>query len=314
LATICRRRQRRQRREGSLTRGLALALCLCLSGAAASAEAVNGASPAAPAPAHQPAAPAKPPPSTSAPSTPALSTPAPAGPAAAAPPTTRAHADAKATLQASTLATPQTSDAVRMALILTFLALIPAIAICMTPFVRIIVVLSMIRHAFGMPETPPNQVLIVLALFLTTFVMMPTLTRVNEAALQPFMNGAITVQQAMDQGSGPLRTFMLRQVHDSDIQTVYEISKQPLPDRAADVGTMQLTSAFMLNELRVSFKIGFVIMLPFLLIDLVVSSILLSLGMIMVPPTTLSLPIKVLMFVLIDGWSLVLEGVVGSFK
>jgi len=208
----------------------------------------------------------------------------------------------------------QTSEAVRIALILTLLALIPALAICMTPFVRIIVVLSMIRHAFGMPETPPNQVLVSLALFLTAFIMMPTLTSVNTTALQPFLNGSLSVQQAADKGSGPLRDFMLRQVHDKDIKTIYDIAKQPLPNKASDVGTMQLTSAFMLNELRVSFKIGFVILLPFLLIDLVVSSILLSLGMLMVPPTTLSLPIKVLMFVLIDGWSLVLEGVVGSFK
>ena len=210
--------------------------------------------------------------------------------------------------------TAQTSEAVRVALILTLLALIPAVAICMTPFVRIIVVLSMIRHAFGMPETPPNQVLISLALFLTAFTMMPTLTSVNTTALQPFLDGSISVQQAVDKGASPLRAFMLRQVHDKDIKTIYDIAKQPLPGKAADVGTMQLTSAFMLNELRVSFKIGFVILLPFLLIDLVVSSILLSLGMLMVPPTTLSLPIKVLMFVLIDGWSLVLEGVVGSFK
>ena len=208
----------------------------------------------------------------------------------------------------------QTSEAVRIALVLTFLTLIPALAICMTPFVRIIVVLSMIRHAFGMPETPPNQVLIILALFLTTFVMMPTFARVNETALQPFLSGSVSVEKALAEGSEPLREFMLRQVHDTDIKAVYDIARQPLPDRASDVGLMQLTSAFMLNELRVAFKIGFVIMLPFLLIDLVVSSILLSLGMIMVPPTTLSLPIKVLMFVLIDGWTLVLEGVVGSFR
>ncbi|MFI4973105.1 MAG: flagellar type III secretion system pore protein FliP [Caulobacterales bacterium] len=208
----------------------------------------------------------------------------------------------------------KTSDAVRIALVLTLLTLIPAMAIVMTPFVRIIIVLSMIRHAFGMPETPPNQVLVVLALFLTAFVMMPTLTRVNADALQPFLAGSISVQEGLARGSKPMREFMLRQVHDSDLKTIYDISRQPLPDRAADVGLMQLTSAFMLNELRVSFKIGFVIFLPFLLVDLVVASILLSLGMIMVPPTTLSLPIKILMFVLIDGWSLVLEGVVGSFR
>jgi len=208
----------------------------------------------------------------------------------------------------------RTAEPVRIAVILTLLALIPALAICMTPFIRIIVVLSMIRHAFGMPETPPNQVLVSLAIFLTAFTMMPALSAINDHALRPFLDGRISVTEGMTEAAGPLRNFMLRQVHDSDIKAVYDISKQPLPARAADVGTMQLTSAFMLNELRVSFKIGFVVLLPFLLIDLVVSSVLLSLGMLMVPPSTLSLPIKVLMFVLIDGWSLVLQGVVGSFR
>lgn len=207
----------------------------------------------------------------------------------------------------------KTSEVLRVALILTLLTLLPAIAICMTPFIRIVVVLSMIRHAFGMPETPPNPVLISLALFLSAFIMGPTLAKVNTEALQPYMEGAITTQEALDKGSGPIRDFMLRQVHDQDIKTIYEIAHKPLPAKAADVGLMELTPAFMLNELRVSFKIGFVVFLPFLLIDLVVSSILLSLGMLMVPPATLSLPVKVLMFVLIDGWSLILEGVVGSF-
>jgi flagellar biosynthetic protein FliP len=208
----------------------------------------------------------------------------------------------------------KTAEVVRIALVLGLITLIPALVICMTPFLRIIVVLSMIRHAFGMPETPPNQVLVSIALFLTFLTMSPTASTINRDALQPFLNGSLSVQEAAQKGSDPLRAFMLRQVHDQDIKTVYDISKQPIPARASDVGTMQLATAFMLNELRVSFKIGFVILLPFLLIDLVVSSILLSLGMIMVPPSTLSLPIKVLMFVLIDGWSLVLEGVVGSFR
>jgi flagellar biosynthesis protein FliP len=260
-----------------------------------------------------PPVPAKPTPS----STPS-STPPAAPPAAKARAIPLSAAVASPAPTASILDRPlkpeQTSDAVRIALVLTFLSLIPALALCMTPFVRIVVVLSMIRHAFGMPQTPPNQVLVILALFLTIFVMMPTFTRVNDTALQPFLSGQVSVQQAINQGAGPMREFMLRQVRDSDLQSVYQIARQPLPDRAADVGLMQLTTAFMLGELRVSFKIGFVVMLPFLLIDLVVSSILLSLGMIMVPPTTLSLPIKVLMFVLIDGWSLVLEGVVGSFR
>lgn len=208
----------------------------------------------------------------------------------------------------------KTTEIIRIVLILSLMALLPALLICTTSFVRIIVVLSMIRHAFGMPETPPTQVLVSLALFLTVFSMAPTFDAINANALQPFLSGKISMEEAADHGSGPLRDFMLRQVHDQDIKTIYDISRKPLPEHAKDVGLLQLTPAFMLNELRVSFKIGFVVLLPFLLIDIVVSSILLSLGMLMVPPATMSLPIKVLMFVLIDGWSLVLEGVLGSFK
>jgi len=215
---------------------------------------------------------------------------------------------------AAVAADTKTADVVRIALILSLMAIVPALLISMTSFVRIIVVLSMIRHAFGMPETPPNQVLISLALFLTAFSMMPTIEAVNGRALQPFLAGELGVQQAVDAGSSPARDFMLRQVRDQDIRTVYEIARKPPPDRAQDVSLVQLVPAFMLNELRVAFRIGFVVLLPFLLIDLVVSSILLALGMIMVPPSTLSLPIKVLMFVLIDGWSLVLQGVLGSFR
>lgn len=205
-----------------------------------------------------------------------------------------------------------TANVVRIALILSLLALLPAIVLGTTAFVRIIVVLSMIRHAFGMPETPPNQVLISLALFFTAFSMAPTFEALNRDALQPFLSGKLSVEQAAQAGAAPLRTFMLRQVRDQDIKAVYDMARTPLPNRAEDVAFMKLVPAFMLNELRVAFRIGFVILLPFLLIDLVVSSILLALGMLMVPPTTLSLPIKVLMFVLIDGWSLVLQGVVGS--
>ncbi|WP_157215371.1 flagellar type III secretion system pore protein FliP [Flavisphingomonas formosensis] len=207
----------------------------------------------------------------------------------------------------------RTSGVIRIALTLTLMAVLPALIICMTSFTRIVIVLSMIRHAFGMPETPPNQVLIGLALFLTAFSMGPTFDALNTQALRPFLDGRLTVSQAMDEGSAPLKAFMLRQVRDQDIAAVYSIARKPLPARAADVGLMQLVPAFMLNELRVAFRIGFVVFLPFLLIDLVVSSILLALGMLMVPPSTLSLPIKILMFVLIDGWSLVLQGVMGSF-
>lgn len=206
------------------------------------------------------------------------------------------------------------SDVIRTFLILTLLAVVPAILISTTSFIRIVVVLSMTRHAFGMPETPPNSVLVSLALFLTAFTMAPTLTALNIGTLKPLLAGTLSVEQAMTKASVPLRDFMLRQTRDSDIEAIYAIAKTPVPDKPEQVEILKLTPAFILNELRVSFTIGFVILLPFLLIDLVVSSILLALGMMMVPPATISLPIKILMFVLIDGWSLILHGVLGSFR
>lgn len=208
----------------------------------------------------------------------------------------------------------RTAEAVRISLTLTLIALLPILLICMTPFVRILIALSMIRHAFGMPETPPTPVLIALSLLITSFIMAPSLGTINDQALQPFLAGQLAVDDAMRIGSAPLRDFMLRQVSDENLRTVYEIARRPLPASAADVGLAELTTAFLLHELAVAFKIGFLILLPFLLIDLVVSGILLSLGMMMVPPTIISLPIKVLMFVLIDGWSLVLEGIAGGFR
>ncbi|WP_375397068.1 flagellar type III secretion system pore protein FliP [uncultured Sphingomonas sp.] len=206
------------------------------------------------------------------------------------------------------------SDVIRTTLMLTLLAILPAIMISMTSFVRIIITLSMVRHAFGMPETPPNAVLISLALFLTAFSMAPTLAVLNSQAVQPFLGGNIGVEEAMAKGSIPLRTFMLAQTRDSDIEAIYAIARAPVPQRPDQVDILKLAPAFIMNELRVSFTIGFIILLPFLLIDLVVSAILLALGMMMVPPATISLPIKLLMFVLIDGWSLIIQGVLGSFR
>lgn len=215
--------------------------------------------------------------------------------------------------QAANVATPGTSEAVRVGVILTVLAVVPAILISTTSFIRIVVVLAMIRHAFGMPQTPPNAVLTSLALFLTAFVMGPTLTSLNNDSLQPFIAGETKIADVMENGADPLKEFMLAHVRDEDLEMVYRMSGTPLPTTPEEVELLKLTPAFMLNELRIAFTIGFVILLPFLLIDLVVASILLSLGMMMVPPTTISLPIKVLMFVLIDGWSLVVEGLLGSF-
>lgn len=209
--------------------------------------------------------------------------------------------------------TEGSSQILRTALLLTLLAVLPAIFISTTSFVRIVVVLAMVRHAFGMPETPPNPVLISLALFLSMFVMAPTVTAINEQSVQPFLSGEIEADAALEAGSIPLRNFMLSQVTDDSIATMYGIAGEELPERPEDVSMVMLTPAFILNELKVAFTIGFIVLLPFLLIDLIVSSVLLSLGMMMVPPATISLPIKILLFVVIDGWALVIEGVLGGF-
>lgn len=205
-------------------------------------------------------------------------------------------------------------DVVRTTLVISLLAVLPALIMSMSSFVRIVITLGMVRHAFGMPETPPNPVLVSLALFLTIFAMGPTLTAINNQALQPYLGGQLALGDAIARGEAPLRHFMLAQTSDRDIQAIYAIAKAPVPAHAEQVDLFRLAPAFIMNELRVSFTIGFVILLPFLLIDLVVSAILLSLGMMMVPPATISLPIKLLMFVLIDGWSLIIEGVLGSFR
>jgi flagellar biosynthetic protein FliP len=206
------------------------------------------------------------------------------------------------------------SDLLRTAFLLTLLALVPAVFISMTSFIRIAIVLAMVRHAFGMPETPPNSVLVSLAIFLTAFVMAPTFGAINTDALQPLLNGQIDVEGALAQGSDHLKVFMLSQTSDEDIATIYTLANTPLPDTPDGVDIFKLAPAFILNELRVSFTIGFVILLPFLLIEIVVASILLALGMMMVPPATISLPIKLLMFVMIDGWALVITGVIGGFR
>lgn len=208
---------------------------------------------------------------------------------------------------------PETSQAVRVVVGLTVLAILPALLICATAFLRIIIVLSMLRHAIGMPETPPNMVLIGLALFLTLFTMSPVLEQVNEQALQPFLGGKLDADAGYKKGVGPLREFMVRQTREQDLALMVELSKSKPPQTMADVGNGQLVPAYMLSELRAAFQIGFVIFLPFLLIDLIVSSVLMALGMMMMPPTTIALPLKILMFILVDGWSIVLKALVGSF-
>ncbi|GAB3771640.1 flagellar type III secretion system pore protein FliP [Ramlibacter monticola] len=206
-----------------------------------------------------------------------------------------------------------TAQALRVVLGLSVLAVLPALLVCVTSFLRIIIVLSMLRQAIGMPETPPNPVLIGLALFFTLFTMAPVLQSLDEQAFQPFMNGTLGMEAAYAKGTAPLREFMVRQTREQDLALMIELSSARVPQGIEDVGNVQLIPAFMLSELRAAFQIGFLIFLPFLLIDLVVSSVLMTLGMMMLPPTTIALPLKVLMFVLVDGWALILKALVGSF-
>ncbi|WP_082815032.1 flagellar type III secretion system pore protein FliP [Collimonas fungivorans] len=201
----------------------------------------------------------------------------------------------------------------RVVIGMTLLAILPALLMSLTAFMRIIIVLSMLRHAIGMQETPPNTVLIGLALFLTMITMSPVLEKVNQDAFQPFMQGSLSMETTYDKGILPIREFMVRQTREQDLALMVELSKAKAPRNMDDISNVQLIPAFMLSELRAAFQIGFVIFLPFLLIDLIVSSILMALGMMMMPPTTIALPLKILMFVLIDGWSLVLKALVGSF-
>lgn len=207
----------------------------------------------------------------------------------------------------------EVSSAIRILLGLTVLSLAPAIMMSMTAFIRIVIVLSMLRHALGMQDTPPNTVIISLALFLTFFTMSPALTQINNQALQPFMAGKMAPEVAVQKGAAPLRDFMVRQTREQDLALMVELAKAEQPSTIDDISMVQLIPAFMLSELRAAFQIGFVIFLPFLLVDLIVSSALMALGMMMVPPASISLPLKILMFVLIDGWSLVVRALLGTF-
>jgi flagellar biosynthetic protein FliP len=205
------------------------------------------------------------------------------------------------------------SPAIKILLGLTVLSLAPAILMSMTAFVRIVIVLSMLRHALGMQETPPNTVVISLALFLTFFTMAPTLNQINQDGLQPYLSGKLAPEAAAGKAVAPLRHFMVRQTREQDLALMVELAKAAQPATVDDISMVQLIPAFMLSELRAAFQIGFVIFLPFLLVDLIVSSALMALGMMMVPPASISLPLKILMFVLIDGWNLVVHALLGTF-
>lgn len=202
---------------------------------------------------------------------------------------------------------------VRLLVGLSLLSFVPAALIAMTSFARIVVTLAFLRHALGMPETPPNAVLLTLAMFLTFFTMGPVLEKAHSEGIAPFLDGKITTQQAVERSLSPLRDFMTRHVRDEDLAAVAEMARTPLPESTADLKLQILVPAFMLSELRAAFAAGFVIFLPFLLIDLIVAAVLMALGMMMVPPVSISLPLKVLLFVLIDGWSLLLRAIAGAY-
>lgn len=204
-------------------------------------------------------------------------------------------------------------NAIKLIMILTVLTLAPAILIMMTGFTRIIIVLSFLRQALGVQQMPPNQLLVGLALFLTFFVMGPVFTEANEKGVQPYIAGTITQEAALENVLAPLRRFMFSQTRDADLALFVKLAKVEKPKTRADVPTMVLVPAFVVSELKTAFQIGFIIFLPFLIIDIVASSVLMAMGMMMLPPIVISLPFKIMLFVLVDGWGLLIGSMVQSF-
>jgi flagellar biosynthetic protein FliP len=221
----------------------------------------------------------------------------------------------KVTIGVDTAEKPEeVSGALKLLLVLTVLAVAPAILILMTSFTRIVVVLSFVRNALATQQMPPNQVLVGLALFLTFYVMAPVWTQVNETALQPYLAGEISQEEAVELGAKPVRDFMLRQTREKDLALFLGIGGLPKPETPADLPTYVIVPAFCLSELKTAFQIGFLIFVPFLVIDMVVASTLMSMGMLMLPPMMISLPFKILLFVLVDGWNLITRSLLLSFR
>lgn len=208
----------------------------------------------------------------------------------------------------------QTAVVVQILILLTVLSLAPALFIMVTSFTRIVIVLAFLRQALGTQTVPPNQVLLSLALFLTMFIMAPVGQAVYNSALQPLMAEQISYEDAWKKGIEPVRNFMLRQVREKDLELFITLSRMPKPERVEDVPTQAIIPAFILSELRIAFQIGFLIYIPFLIVDMVVASILMSMGMMLLPPVVISLPFKLILFVLADGWYLVVGSMVRSFQ
>jgi len=207
----------------------------------------------------------------------------------------------------------QVSSGVQLLVLLTVLSLAPSILVLTTSFTRIIIVLSMLRTAIGTPNIPPNQVVVGLSLLLTFFIMAPVYTQIDKQAIQPYLDAQIDQETAFKQASEPLREFMFKQTREKDIQLFLDMSGEPQPETLADIPTTVLLPSFVISELRTAFMMGFFIYVPFLVIDMVISSILLSMGMMMLPPSLISLPFKILLFVLVDGWYLITRSLAMSF-
>jgi flagellar biosynthetic protein FliP len=199
-------------------------------------------------------------------------------------------------------------------LLLTVLTLAPTLLVLTTAFTRIIVVLSFVRTALGTQTNPPNQVMVGLAMFLTFFVMAPVIKDVNTNALQPYLQQKISQSVALERAQAPVRAFMFKQTREKDIAVFYSMTKEPRPAKQADVPTYILIPAFTISELKTAFEIGFAIYIPFIVIDMVVASVLLSMGMMMIPPVLISLPFKILIFLLVDGWNLTVSALFASFS
>lgn len=206
------------------------------------------------------------------------------------------------------------TTSLKILLVLTLLGLLPALILTTTSFVRTVVVLSFIRQGVGAPQTPPTQVVVGLALFLTAFIMAPVLDEIQSNALSPYLAGAISDLEAFERATRPLKEFMLHQTRQEDLLLFYTATDTPLPETPEDVSLRMAVPAFVISELTTAFQMGVIVLLPFLVVDLAVASLLMSMGMMMVPPTTLSLPIKLLLFVLVDGWHLVAGSVLRSYS
>ncbi|HEY3315711.1 MAG TPA: flagellar type III secretion system pore protein FliP [Bacillota bacterium] len=207
----------------------------------------------------------------------------------------------------------QVATSLQILLLLTILSLAPGILILMTSFTRIVIVLSFVRSALATQQMPPNQVLVGLALFLTFFIMAPIFGQINQTALQPYLAGQISQQEALDKALVPLRQFMLDHTRTKDLAMFIEFSGEKPPDRPEDASTIALIPAFAISELKTAFQMGFVIFIPFIVIDMIVASTLMSMGMLMLPPMMISLPFKIILFVLVDGWHLVVRSLILSF-